>query len=215
MSEIVKSRIEDGIGVLTFAEVDRRNVLSPALVERALAVHQDFVERGVVAAVIEAEGEAFCSGRDPLVVRKPDVPPAGAIFINQIETSPIAWVAAVDGDTVGAGIHLATCCMHVVAGPNARFRVPELLDGIYPRPVAADLARIIGPRRTMTLMLTGDAITAQDAVDAGLAGELVASGDVTARAIERARTIAGLTPELRQAARDGWGTRFGTAPVEG
>ena len=104
MSEIVKSRIEDGIGVLTFAEVDRRNVLSPALVERALAVHREFVEAGVVAAVIEAEGEAFCSGRDPLVVRKPDVPPAGAIFIDQIENSPLAWVAATLPGAAAIGI---------------------------------------------------------------------------------------------------------------
>lgn len=213
MDAVVRSRIEDGVGVLTLSEVDRRNVLSPKLVEQARAVHRDFIERGLRAAVLEADGEGFCSGRDTQVVRVPGIPPAGAIFIDEIDNSPLAWVAAVDGDVVGAGIHLVTTCMHVVAGPNARFRVPELLDGLYPRPVAADLARIIGPRRTMTMMLTADALGPADAVLHGLAGESVGEGEVTARALERARTLAGLEPELLQTARAGWLSRFGTAPA--
>lgn len=213
MTMVVRSRVEDGVGVLTFAELDRENVLSPTLVEQAEAAHQSFIDAGVKVAVLEAEGPAFCSGRDPLVVRVPGVPPAGARLIDAIENSPLLWIAAVDGDVKGPGIHLVTVCAHVVAGPNARFRVPELLNGVYPRPVAAELTRIVGARRAMTLLLTGGAIDADEAVRSGLAGERAEAGAATALALTRAQGMLALGDDLLALTREGWRSRFESVPV--
>lgn len=212
MPEAVKSRIEGRVGVLTLTEEARGNALTVRLVEAARAVHEEFIARGVRVAVLEAEGAAFCSGRDKEVVRVPGVPPAGAVFIDEIDNSPLVWIAAVDGPVVGAGIHLVSACFHVVAGPGAEFRVPELLDGIYPRPVSAELARVIGPRQTAALLITGGPLSGEAAVAAGLVGEVVGAGEATERALERARTLDGLGVELLATAREGWRTRFGTAP---
>lgn len=212
MGVVVKSRIEEGIGVLTLADEARANVLSPALVEQAQAVHREFIHAGVRVAVLEAQGPAFCSGRDPEAARVPGIPPAGAVFIDEIEQSPLAWVATVDGSVVGAGIHLVTTCMHVITSPNARFVVPELLAGIYPRPVAAELAKIVGPRQTMRLLLTGEALTAGEAVAMGLASETVPAAELAARGWERARALDALPAELLATTREGWRGRFGTAP---
>ncbi|MDR7083252.1 enoyl-CoA hydratase/carnithine racemase [Arthrobacter ginsengisoli] len=214
MVVLVKSRIEDGIGILTLADEKRGNVLSPGLVEQAQAAHREFIERGVRVAVLNSEGPAFCSGRDPEVVRVPGVPPAGAVLIGEFEQSPVSWVAAVDAPVIGAGIHLMSTCVDVIAGPNARFRVPELRDGIYPRPVAAELARIIGPRRTMKLLLTAEALSASEAVAAGLVGELVPSNDLTAHVTTRAQSLLSLGDDLLRTTRDGWHVRFGTRPAD-
>ncbi|WP_306341563.1 enoyl-CoA hydratase/isomerase family protein [Sinomonas cellulolyticus] len=211
MAAVVKSRIVDGVGVLTLADTSRENVLSEELVGQARDVHHLFLESGVRVAILAAEGSSFCSGRDPLAVRVPGTQPAGAILIDEIERSPLAWVAAVDGRAIGAGVHLVTACMHVVAGPNARFLVPELLRGTYPRPVAAELARIIGPRRMMALMLTGESLNATSAVTLGLASEAVGAGEVGGRALARALALAALDPALLRSARDDWSARFTTS----
>lgn len=208
MVNMASSRVENGIGVLTLTDRGRLNVLSATLVEEAQAAHQEFIEQGVRVAVLAAEGPAFCSGRDAEAVRVPGVPPAGATFIDEIENSPIAWVAAVDGSVIGAGIHLMSTCMHVVAGPSMRVRVPELRDGIYPRPVAAELSSIIGARQTMHLMLTAEALTASDALAAGLVSEVVDAEEVMDRAMGRAEVLNGLSDELLLAARAGWRSRF-------
>lgn len=211
MNALVHAEIVDGVGVLTLRDVENRNVLSQDLVDAAQAAHQDFINQGVRVAVLAAEGDTYCGGRDANAVRVPGVPPAGAVFIDELEASPIAWVGAIDGAVRGPATHMISTLLHTVAGAKASFAVEELLNGIYPRPVSQEMARILGPRKIANLMITGRVLDAETAVNWGLVSEATAE-DVNAVALQRARELNALDDTLLSTLRENWRVRFGTAP---
>ncbi len=213
MQQLVKYRIEDGVGYLTLADPARRNALTAGLVQQALAAHQAFVDAGVLVGVLAAEGPVFCAGGDLKAKRIPGVPPAGVTLIERFEASPLLWIAALAGPALGAGIQLATAAARVVLAEDAWFAVPEFVHGRYPRPVVAALAEIIGARRTMRLMMTGERVDAAEAVRIGLAERVVPAADLGTTVAEEALALSTLPPETLTAARDAWHVRFGTRPT--
>lgn len=82
-------------------------------------------------------------------------------------------LAVVDGVASGAGAELASFCDLVIATENAQFRQPEIKLGVFPPLGAVVYPRVIGPRRAMELLLTGDPINAQQALIMGLVNRVV------------------------------------------
>jgi enoyl-CoA hydratase/carnithine racemase len=82
-------------------------------------------------------------------------------------------LAVVDGVASGAGAELAAFCDLVVATDIAQFRQPEIKLGVFPPMGAVVYPRVIGPRRAMELLLTGDAINAAQALQMGLVNRVV------------------------------------------
>lgn len=212
MSARTRHEIRDGIGWLSLIDVEHRNALSNDLVAEAAAAHRSFIAAGAKVAVLAAEGPIWCAGRDPEGVRIPGVPPAGATFIDEMAGSPLCWVAAVDGAVLGAGVHLMTTAMWVVLTDDSSLAVPEMDAGIYPRPVAEHLASLLGPRKTLELVLTRSPLSPAEAVALGLANETVAPGELDRSAMSRARVLADLPDGLREAARNAWQIRFAPSP---
>lgn len=209
MTTLVRSRIAEGVGYLTLADPDRRNALSAGLVEEALGAQQAFIDAGVLVGVLSAEGKIFCAGGDLKEKRVPGVPPSGVKLVDAFAASPLLWTAAVGGGVLGAGIQLATNCARVVLSDEAWLCVPEFTHGRYPRPVVAALAGIIGPRRAMRLMMTGERVHAAEAVRIGLAERVVPAAELEAAVAEEAVALAKLPPEALALAREGWNARFG------
>ena len=77
-------------------------------------------------------------------------------------------LAVVEGVASGAGAELAAFCDLVVATENAQFRQPEIKLGVFPPMGAVVYPRVIGPRRAMELLLTGDPINAVASATNGL-----------------------------------------------
>ncbi len=90
--------------------------------------------------------------------------------MNELST-PV--MAVVDGIASGAGAELAAFCDLVVATEHAQFRQPEIKLGVFPPLGAVVYPRVIGPRRAMEFLLTGDPITAQQALNMGLVNRVV------------------------------------------
>jgi cyclohexa-1,5-dienecarbonyl-CoA hydratase len=82
-------------------------------------------------------------------------------------------LAVVDGVASGAGAELAAFCDLVVATEHAQFRQPEIKLGVFPPLGAVVYPRVIGPRRAMELLLTGDPINASQALEMGLVNRVV------------------------------------------
>jgi cyclohexa-1,5-dienecarbonyl-CoA hydratase len=82
-------------------------------------------------------------------------------------------LAVVDGIASGAGAELAAFSDLVVATDHAQFRQPEIKLGVFPPLGAVVYPRVIGPRRAMELLLTGDPINAQQALAMGLVNRVV------------------------------------------
>jgi cyclohexa-1,5-dienecarbonyl-CoA hydratase len=82
-------------------------------------------------------------------------------------------LAVVDGVASGAGAELAACCDLVIATEQAEFRQPEIRLGVFPPLGAVIYPRVIGPKRAMEFLLTGDLIDAEQALMMGLVNQVV------------------------------------------
>ncbi len=94
------------------------------------------------------------------------------VFRSMMEISkPV--IAVVDGIASAGGCELAAFCDLVIATDQARFLQPEIKLGVFPPLGAVVYPRVIGPRRAMELLLTGDTISAQQALAMGLVNRVV------------------------------------------
>jgi cyclohexa-1,5-dienecarbonyl-CoA hydratase len=87
-------------------------------------------------------------------------------------------LAVVEGVASGAGAELAAFCDLVIATENAQFRQPEIKLGVFPPMGAVVYPRVIGPRRAMEMLLTGDPINAAQALHMGLVNRVVPRAQV-------------------------------------
>jgi len=152
---------------------------------------------GVRAIILGGSERAFCAGADlkeyvdatPMAVVSRDMDRLwGAIAQCR---KPV--IAAVRGHALGGGCELAMHADLIVAGASARFGQPEVLIGLMPGGGATQrLTRAVGKFRAMNMLLTGEAISAQEALAIGLISEQVDDDQVEPRALALANTIAAL-----------------------
>lgn len=162
--------------------------------------HQALDSDGPRALVITGAGEkAFSAGAD--IHDLVDITAGrarrqmreGQRVFDRIERLPVVVIAAVNGYAVGGGLELAMATDLRIAGPGARFGQPEItLENLPGWGGTQRLPRLIGIGRATELILTGDLIDADRAVELGLVNRIAA--DPLASAIELASRIAARNP---------------------
>jgi enoyl-CoA hydratase len=104
-------------------------------------------------------------------------------------------IACINGVALGGGCELALACTLRLASDRARLGLPELKLGLVPGYGGTQrLPRLIGRSAALRLMLTGTIVDAAEALRLGLVDEVVAAGELMARARAMAETIAGMAP---------------------
>jgi enoyl-CoA hydratase len=155
-----------------------------------LAGHPD-----VRVVIVTGAGEAFCAGDDVKEVGTLDLVEATKLSHRQAELYlewerlPQVFIAAVNGAAFGGGCVCAYSCDFRIAAHSARFGMPEVLLGWPPGYGLAQLTALIGKARALELCLTGKQITAQQAMNYGLANDIVPLGRVISAAQELAREL--------------------------
>jgi cyclohexa-1,5-dienecarbonyl-CoA hydratase len=96
----------------------------------------------------------------------------------------IPTVAVVGGAALGGGCELALFCDMIIASEKASFGQPEIQVGVLPPIAVVALPEIIGPKKTMEMVLTGDRIRADEAERLGLVNKVVAPEELQAAATE-------------------------------
>jgi enoyl-CoA hydratase len=148
------------------------------------------------AVVITGEGKAFVAGADISAMR--DLSPLeaeafakkGQDLVAKMSAAPFVVIAAVNGFALGGGCELAMGCDIVLAGERAKFGQPEVNLGVIPGFGGTQrLLRRVGMAVALDLCLTGRIISAQEAVDMGLASRVL-EGDVVAGAMAVGQEIA-------------------------
>ncbi|WP_202301908.1 2,3-dehydroadipyl-CoA hydratase PaaF [Dryocola clanedunensis] len=206
MSELLSSR-NDRILTLTLNRPQARNALNNALLEQladALEAAQNDTSTGAV--VITGSERCFAAGADLNEMASRDMPatlndPRPQLWAR-IERFPKPLLTAVNGYALGAGCELAMLSDIVLAGDNARFGLPEITLGIMPGAGGTQrLIRAVGKALAYRMVLTGEAITADQALQAGLIAEVCPSALTLEYAQKLAARIAQHAPLALQAAK--------------
>ncbi len=151
---------------------------------------------------LRGEGPSFCSGRDTTQLGQRESGDGDFAFVRRAQDrrlaqldSPKPFVAAVRGACIGGGFEMALACDLRFAAPDAFFFLPEIDFGILPDTGGTQLlTALIGPSRTKYLVMTGECIDAQRALEWGVVDFVVEPEELDARALEVARKIAAGPP---------------------
>ena len=186
-SHILFEVASDGIALITVNRPEKLNALNRATVgelEQAFArVRSDSAIGGLI--LTGAGEKAFVAGAD--INELAEVSPLeargyalyGQRIFRDLERMPKPSVAAVNGFALGGGLELAMCCTIRIASPNARLGQPEVRLGILPGYGGTQrLPRLVGRGRALELLLSGDAIDAEEARRIGLVNHVVAQAEL-------------------------------------
>lgn len=164
---------KNGVCTLT---LNRPQVFNSFNKEMALSLQQalDACEKddSVRAIVIKGEGKAFCAGQDLAEATDPNGPEMQSIvkehynpIIERIRTIEKPIIAAVNGVAAGAGANIALACDIAIAKESASFIQAFSKIGLIPDSGGTFfLPRLIGTQKAMALMMTGEKVSAKDAV---------------------------------------------------
>ncbi len=196
--------IEDGIAVVTINRPDKLNALNRQTLEEIEAAIADAeANPGVSGILLTGAGEkAFAAGADisEFAAFTPEqgmgLSATGHDIFNSIENCEKPVVAAVNGFALGGGCELAMACHLRIASANARFGQPEVNLGLIPGYAGTQrLVQLVGKGKALELLLTGDAIKADEAHRLGLVNHVVETvADLKPKAMEILRKIAGKGP---------------------
>jgi len=193
--------VQGPMALITINRPDKHNAISLAtLDELQAAVGRAAADSVVRVITITGAGErAFASGSDLDEVLHRDLAKALEPIVqglaDQLERTPKPTIAAVNGICMGGGLEVALGCDLRIASPNARFATPEGKLGIIPGGGAtARLPRIVGRAWGMEMLLMGEPIDAERALQIGLVTRLVATDELLPEARRMADHLARFAP---------------------
>jgi enoyl-CoA hydratase len=195
--------VQDSIATVTLNRPSVRNALNVAMVEElGRAFDQAKQDSEVRVVIVTGSGEkAFAAGADIGEIAILDET-SGAEFsrrgqrvFDTIESLGKPVIAAINGYALGGGCELAMACTLRVASESAVLGQPEVKLGLIPGYGGTQrLPRLIGKSRALCLLLTGDTVTAREALSLGLVDAVEPSASLMVRARTLARQIAANAP---------------------
>lgn len=201
--ETVEYKFENNVATVTMNRPDALNALSLQLTVDLDAAFRKAIVDGARAVLLTGNGRAFCSGGD---LREMQAmwqkegrieafleDPLGALHgvIRLIRETPIPFVAAVNGVCAGAGVNFALACDIVISSEDASFREAFVRIGLSPDCGGTFfLPRAVGEKIAAELFLTGDAVSAERALQIGMINKVVPAEELAVEAGKFAAKLA-------------------------
>jgi enoyl-CoA hydratase/carnithine racemase len=191
----------DDIALVTMNRPKKRNALSLDHMQDLISCLKAIGEaREAQVVILRGAGPAFCAGHDlsEMVGRDPgfyrrlfDV---CCELMEIIQTIPQPVIAQVHGVATAAGCQLAATCDLIVASEDARFATPGVKIGLFCSTPMVALSRAIGQKKAMEMLLTGEFISAEEALAEGLVNKVVPAEDLEIETRTLAEKIAEASP---------------------
>lgn len=207
MTDNLLFSIDGHVATITLNRPEKLNAATPAMSKAIVEATEECNRNDQVRCVIVtgAGPKAFCAGSD---IAELDTYASPWDFRNRADYCDAIHhllkpsIAAVNGYALGGGLETALSCDIRIASSNAKFAAPEIkLGWIGGGGMAAFLAHSIGMSNAALMIMTGDAIDAQKALDWGLVSEVVEPEALLDRARALAETIASRAPIAAETAK--------------
>ncbi|ATJ82401.1 enoyl-CoA hydratase [Halomonas beimenensis] len=200
--DILLREDRDGAVYLTLNRPDKFNTLSEAMLD-VLQRELDAIaaDPAVRCVVIGANGRGFCAGHDLKEMRaNPDKAYYQALFrrcsrvMQSIVEMPVPVIAKVQGMATAAGCQLVASCDLAIAGQSASFAVSGINVGLFCSTPAVALSRSISPKRAFDMLVSGNFIDADTALEWGLLSAVTDDDDLDAAVADKVELILSKSP---------------------
>jgi len=194
MTDLVRTKIENGVLEITWNRPDKKNALSNAMYRAATtALLEASDNKAVRVVLLTSEGDAFTSGNDLADFAAANAggePPAAMHFIEAIGKFDKPMVAGVPGLAVGVGTTMLLHCDLVYVAETAKLSTPFVNLALAPEAASSLLlpARI-GYQRAFAMFALGDSITGKQAAELGLANAALPAAEVVPAARKAAAAL--------------------------
>ena len=203
--ELIKLEREEGIACLTLNRPDTLNSWNQKMRDELRAAVRSLVEDDALRVlVITGEGRAFSAGEDVRGMKSlAEIGTRGFRRVardihnvfDEIEAIEVPVIAAINGVAAGGGLELALSCDFRFAAESAQLGFPENNVGLIPGSGGCSrLVKLIGIAEAKKLVMSGEMIPAQRALDIGLVEEVYPAAELMPKAIEFARKLAAKAP---------------------
>lgn len=206
MSGHIRLHLEDAIARVTLSNPAKFNAMSRAMWRELRQVFTGLQQRSELRAVVVAgEGGHFCAGGDIAEYTDFRFHPDGLRDFHESDVwgglsamlaCDLPVIAQIEGNCMGAGVEIASCCDIRVAGQGARFGAPIAKLGFPMAPREAELvAREVGLATARQMLLEAAVLDAPTLLARGFLHTVLHDADVPAEAQQRALRITRLAPQ--------------------
>ncbi len=202
----IQTELKEGVATLTLNRAPL-NVLNIEMMEEINAYFEGLLkEKALKLLVIQAAGKAFSAGVDvgehlgDLVYKMIE---AFHKMFRLMDGLKVPSVSVVNGSALGGGCELAVYCDMVIATEKAKFGQPEIQVGVFPPIAALAFPRMMGRKKALELILSGDVISAQEALTLGMINKIVpeaALAEEVSRFVEKFKKLSGIVLKLTKEA---------------
>ena len=204
-SEKMISRVEDGIGYITFNNPEKHNAVSIEMWDALENILDGFRENQNIRVIVlnGAGGKSFVSGADISKFDKERSSKDAVLSYNKmtqkvyenLETFPKPTIAMINGYCIGGGLNVAVCCDIRICSEKSKFAMPAAKLSLgYPFSSIKRLFDVMGPGMAKHFMFTAEKISADEALSCGLVQKLVKEDDLELFVNNYASTISKNAP---------------------
>jgi cyclohexa-1,5-dienecarbonyl-CoA hydratase len=202
----IQTELKDGVAYLTLNRAPL-NVFNIEMMEEINAYFEGLMkEKSLKLIIIQSMGKAFSAGVDvgehlgDLVYKMIEV---FHKMFRLMDGLKVPSIAIVNGAALGGGCELALYCDMVIATEKSKFGQPEIQVGVFPPIAALIFPRTIGRKKAMELILSGETISAQEALGLGLVNKVVPEASLAQEVngfIEKFTKLSGIVLKLAKEA---------------
>lgn len=195
--DVVLNPLGDDVFEIRLERPERMNALGVATVAALTEAVSAAAAKRARVVLLRGSGKAFCAGADLKERKGMDLPARMAHnagineAVNAVAGARFVTIAVLNGLALGGGLELALACDLRIAAAGISLGLTESRVGAFPGAGGTQrLPRLVGASRALHMMLSGEPVTSEYALDIGLVNELLAPGDLEPRAHAFAKLLA-------------------------